>query len=36
MAVPGKQEQHASIRSLVARRGIGSQQELLEALAAAG
>jgi transcriptional regulator of arginine metabolism len=36
MAVPGKQERHALIRSLVARRGIGSQQELLDALAAAG
>src|SRR4051794_11279399 len=36
MAAPGKQERHALIRSLVARRGIGSQQELLEALAAAG
>jgi transcriptional regulator of arginine metabolism len=36
MAVPGKQKRHALIRSLVARRGIGSQQELLDALAAAG
>src|SRR6478735_7113753 len=36
MAVPSKQERHALIRSLVVRRGIGSQQELLNALAAAG
>ena len=36
MAAPSKPERHALIRSLVARRGIGSQQELLDALAAAG
>src|SRR5690348_3749683 len=36
MTVPGKQERHTLIRSLVARRRIGSQQELLDALAGAG
>src|SRR4029079_946495 len=36
MAGPIKQERHALIRSLVARRGIGSQQELLDALAVTG
>jgi len=36
MAVPTKQERHTLILSLVARRGIGSQQELLDELAAAG
>jgi transcriptional regulator of arginine metabolism len=36
MAVPSKSERHALILSLVARRGIGSQQELLGALASAG
>ena len=36
MTVPGKPQRHALIRSVIARRGIGSQQELLDALAAAG
>ena len=36
MIARGKPQRHALIRSLIARRGIGSQQELLGALAAAG
>jgi transcriptional regulator of arginine metabolism len=36
MTAPGKPERHALIRSLVTRRRIGSQQELLDALASAG